>query len=419
MPHASLPANGLPPSAELVRWLRRPALFGMLVVIVHLVLVLPMLARQGFDTSVFIVAGDRYVTAGQTPTPIIVRPQSDGYDGQFYYRLALAPLCPRIQAYGVTLVHPAWRMQRILLPLAAYLLSGGQAQLVPAALFMANLAGLFAIGWLAMRIARAENFSLAVPLCIVAWPGLLIALTHDTTEILAAALLLAAVAAWLERRPAISACMVALASLTRETAILVAAGILATQLWRLVRPAGAPRDWRGGGYAAASLVPFLVWRHVVATLWQETPQAHGIAHNAGWPLQGWAQVILASLLGQPVGFAPRPRDLTMRATVLAGIGTISWFCVVTAGAVWRALQNRADAALAAGWLAVFALMTVLTANGPFIDSTAYFRAFTECWVLGWILLGAGQTRLPRSAWMWAVALPLIARNWELCWIQLK
>jgi hypothetical protein len=391
----------------------------MLVVVAHVLLVLPMLARHGFDTSVFIVAGDRYVTAAQTPAPIIVRPHSDGYDGQFYYRLALAPLSSQMQAYGVTLVHPAWRMQRILLPLCAYLLSGGQPSAVPAALFAVNLAGLFAIGWLAMQIARAEKFPLAVPLCIAAWPGLLIALTHDTTEILAASLLLAAIAAWRAHRPAACALMLALASLTRETAILAAAGILLVQLWHTARPAGRPRDWRALACAAAPLVAFLLWRHLVATLWQETPQAHGIAHNAGWPLQGWAQAILASLLGQPVGFAPRPRDLTMRATMLAGIATISWFCIGAARAAWHALQHRADAALAAAWLLVFALMTVLTANGPFIDPTAYFRAFTECWVLGWVLLGTAPARLPRPAWMCAVALPLIVRNWELCWIQLN
>jgi hypothetical protein len=401
------------------RWLRAPWVFGLAVAAIYALLALPILAHHGFDSSVFIVAGDRYVTATQTPAPIIVRPHSDGYDGQFYYRLAVAPLSPRMQAYGVTLVHPAWRMQRILLPLTAYLLSAGQPQWVSTVLFAVNLTGLFAIGWLAMHIARAKRFPLAVPLCIAAWPGLLIALTHDTTEILAAALLLSAVTAWFARRPALSAAMVALASLTRETAILVAAGILVTQLWRLARPASAQRDWRGVGNAAASLVPFLLWWHFVVTLWQETPQAHGIAHNAGWPLQGWAQAILASVLGEPVGFAPRPRDLTMRATMLTGIGAITVFCVAATGAAWRVLQDRADAALAAGWLLVLALMSVLTANGPFIDSTAYFRAFTECWVLGWILLGAASIRLPRPAWMWAVALPLIARNWELCWIQLN
>jgi len=418
MPRTSPPANGLKPSARWAGWLCDPAAFGMLVVLAHLALVLPMLARHDFDTSVFVVAGDRYVTAAQTPTPIIVRPHSDGYDGQFYYRLALAPLSTRMQAFGVNLVHPAWRMQRILLPLTAYLLSVGQPRLIPAALFSVNLAGLFAIGWLAMRTAREKQFPLAVPLCIAAWPGLLIALTHDTTEILAAVLLLAGIAAWLARRPALSAAMFALASLTRETAILVAAGILATQTWRLVRAARPQRDWCGAGYAAASLVPFLVWRHVVAVLCQETPQAHGIAQNAGWPLLGWAQTILASVLGAPVGFAPRARDLTMRATMLAGIGTITWFCSVTAVAAWRALQDHSAASLAVGWLFVLALMTLLTANGPFIDSTAFFRAFTECWVLGWVLIGAAPAHLPRPAWMWAVAIPLIARNWELCWMQL-
>jgi len=42
--------------------------------------------------------------------------------------------------------------------------------------------------------------------------------------------------------------------------------------------------------------------------------------------------------------------------------------------------------LAAGWLPIVALMSLLTADGPWIDQTAFFRAFTECYVVGCLVL---------------------------------
>jgi hypothetical protein len=403
----------------MIRLLCRPAPFGLAVMLVHLLLVLPMLARRDFDSSVFIVAGDRFVTTAQTPSPVIVRPNSAGYDGQFYYRFALAPLLPDVDAFGVRLDHPAWRMQRVVYPTLAHLLAGGRAAGIPAMLFLLNLAGLFAIGWIAMGAAHTHGWPLAVPVAIATWPGLLIALTHDTTEILAAALLLAACAAWLYRRWATVALFIALASLTRETAILAGAGLCAVQLWRLVRPSGSRRDYFAAAWSVAALMPFLIWRHVITLLWRDSPQAHGVAHNAGWPVAGWVQALLANLLNRPVGFAGQPRDLSMRVTMVAGIFVLAWFSLRTMHAARAAMRRNETAGLAAAWLLILALMLVLTANGPLVDPTAYFRAFTECWVLGWLLLGLTATAPRQPGWLLLVGLPLLVRQWELCWIQLR
>jgi hypothetical protein len=402
-----------------VRLQRHPVLFGLAAMLLHLCAVLPMLARHHFDTSMLIVAGDRFVTAGQTPSPIIILHDSDGYDGQFYYRLALAPITSTETAFGITLDHPAWRMQRIMLPLLARLVAGGQARAVPASLLVINLAGIFCLGWLAMRIARSRQWSLAIPLAIAAWPGLLIALTHDTTEILAAALLLGGIATWTERRFAIAALLFAAATLTRETSVLVITGLLLSAGWRMARPRHAPRPWHEAGWSAAALVPFLGWRQYVTSLWRDAPQRHGVAHNAGWPLLGVIQTTVANLLGRAIGLAHQPRNLISRITALLSVIVLTWFCVRTARACVQLLRSPAHGGLAAGWLLVLALMTTLTANGPWVEPTAYFRAFTECWVLGWVMLGiAGRT--PRyTGWLLAAGIPLVARNLMLCWIQTK
>jgi hypothetical protein len=391
---------------------RRPALFGLAVMLFYLALVSPMLARHHFDVSVFIVAGDRFVAAGQTPAPILVQRHSDGYDGQFYYRLALAPLLAQPTAFGVTLDHPAWRMQRILLPVLARLAAFGQPACIPAALFAVNLAALFAVGWLAMGMARALRFSRVAAWAIVAWPGFLVALSHDTTEILAAALLLGAVAAWLARRFALGAVLLALASLTRETAVLVACGLCAAAIFDIPRRRAA---WHAAVCAGAAVLPFLAWRYYVARACGESAQAQGVAHNAGWPLLGVAQTVLADVLNRAVGLAHRRRDATTRLSELLAIGLFAWFGARTSVGLWRG----GDAGLAVGWLLLLALMSMLTANGPLVDSTGFFRALTEWWVVGWVLLGVTRAAPQRPGWLVLALGPLLLRTWMLCWIQTK
>jgi hypothetical protein len=396
--------------------LRRPAAFGLLIMLAHLALALPMLARHHFDPSVFIVAGDRFVDAAATPTQVIVRHNSAGYDGQFYYRLALTPLLPRATAAGITLDHPAWRMQRILYPLLARMVAAGQPGAIPAALVAVNLAGLCTIGWLAMRLARAGAYPPWVALAIAAWPGWLIALTHDTTEILAGALLLAAISAWRARAWALYALLLALACLARETAMLAACGLCAASLWQAWRGQGRAGMHRAA-WAALPLLPFLAWRHAVGVLWQATPQGFGVAHNAGFPLLGVAQTLCAQLLNRAVGAAAHPRDLTARLTNLAAICWLLWFCLRTGSTAIATVRRGAEPSLAAAWLCIAGLMSLLTAGGPWVELTAYARAFSECWVLGWVVLGAAAPRRPVI--MVLAAAPVLVRNWELCWVQVK
>jgi hypothetical protein len=388
--------------------LRRPAIFGLVIMLSYFAATVPMLIRGGFDPSIFIVAGDRFVTSAETASPIHVHPHSDGYDGQFYYRLAMAPLSTAPVIYGVTFDHPSWRMQRILLPLLARAVALGHPGAVPAALFAVNLAGLFAIAWL------------TIPIAMVAWPGFFVALTHDTTEIVGAALILGTIAAWLARRTGIVSILLICATLTRETAILVAAGLLIASLLRAMRLPRSGRQWRESACIAASMLPFFIWRNVVTTLWHDPPQAHGVDHNVGLPLLGLAQIVLANISGHAVGRARDPGNHLARFTALWSVSILVCFCLATFRTTLAIIaRNGLAVGPAVGWLLTLCLMCLLTANGPWIEPAAWFRAFTECWLLGWILLGLARVHLPPPAWLAAAALPLLLRNFELCWIQLR
>jgi hypothetical protein len=271
-----------------------------------------------------------------------------------------------------------------------------------------------------MLLAGARSFPLAIPVAIVAWPGFFVALTHDTTEILAAALMLGATTAWLGRRIAVASILIALATLTRETAILLAGGMFAVSLLRAMR---TPRDaghWRQAALSAASLLPFLIWRHIVGSLWHATPPAKSLAHNMGFPFLGLVQVIIANVSGHAIGLARNPGSVGTRFTALWCAAILIVFCVAAfRAAVSLIRRNDQASGLAVGWMLILCLMCTLTANGPWIEPAACFRAFTECWVLGCILLGLARVRLPPPFWLAATAMPLLLRNYELCWSQLR
>ena len=69
-----------------------------------------VLAAHG-DLGALVVAGSTFVTAAQVPVHIPVLPGT-GYDGQFYFRIAMAPFDFAPHALGVTF-DSVFRMQRI------------------------------------------------------------------------------------------------------------------------------------------------------------------------------------------------------------------------------------------------------------------------------------------------------------------
>ena len=70
------------------------------------VLVIARVERIGHgDLSTFVVAGSRSMTRSAAAPHLAVQPGA-GYDGQFYYRLALAPWDLAHTAFGVTIGSP-------------------------------------------------------------------------------------------------------------------------------------------------------------------------------------------------------------------------------------------------------------------------------------------------------------------------
>ena len=377
-----------------------------ILAIYALVMILP-LAVAGWDVSHFVVAGDRFVDAGSVPNHIAVRPNSAGYDGQFYYRLAIHPFDVATTTDGVTFDAPAWRMQRIGYPVLVHMATLGIPSLVPYAMVLVNMLGVFVIAFTAKHIQQRHGLPMWMPWAITIWPGFIVTLVHDTTEIAALALLILAIAAYLAGRLLPYALLAAATSLTRETSITIFIGILLYEGWRWAKT----REWNALVrllIVGAAVVPFLIWRQVLIVRLGISPQAEA-GGNMSLPFMGIAQTLWDCLAGTRV-WAHRPLTNTLDRLV---IGT--FICVLVGSAICAAagLSRRLRlggpfAAVAVGWIVLAVLMTLLSADGPWVDTTACFRAFSEYWLVTMIVVAGSDLRVPG-----VVALPASVM-WGVC-----
>ena len=373
--------------ASVGHWQHRSWAFALMVVLGYGLATLPILARHGFDPSAFIIARDHFVDARQLASPIIVQPNSSGYDGEFYYRMALSPFRLQQAAFGVELDHPAYRARRIFYPLLVWAVTFGHAAAVPVTMYLVNLLGLAAMAMFAMHLTARLQLPAKLPLAIMLWPGFIIALTHDTTEILAAALLLGAIDAYFAKRLLVYCVLGGLATLTRETSVLVLAGVLCFETIQTIRTAGGALRWHRVLICGLALAPFLLWQAALHLVWSRASQAG--TNNLGWPLLGAVIMLRDTLTGAKQFVQPNRAilDAAVRAYVVVSAGWLLGFCAVVAARTPVVLRLAGAGALAAGWLPVIALMSLLTAGGPWVDRNAYFRAFTECYVVGCLVLG--------------------------------
>ena len=149
------------------------------------------------DVSRFVVAGDLFVTAADAPSNLAILSDSDGYDGQFYYRLALTPFTSDMVSHGVSFDGgPAYRQQRIMYPLLAYLASLGQPLLAPMALVGVNLLSAALLGWLAGQLAQQYGCHALTGLGLALYPGLLLVFDRDLGELTEAMFLSLTILAW-------------------------------------------------------------------------------------------------------------------------------------------------------------------------------------------------------------------------------
>jgi hypothetical protein len=175
----------------------------------------------------------------------------EGYDGQFTYAIAIDPV-----ASPASLDVPAYRLQRILLPMLGRILALGQTELVPWSILMLNIAALVGGTYIMESLLATSGANTWLALVYGIFPGVLMPVRVSLNEPLAYGLALAAIWASQQERWNWSAALLALAALTKETALIFTLGYL---LWFASR-----RQWRDAiRYGLIACVPFALWQGVL------------------------------------------------------------------------------------------------------------------------------------------------------------
>jgi hypothetical protein len=180
------------------------------------------------------------------PGVAIADPSAAGYDGQFYYRLALDPFDWTRTAFGISM-DESYRYTRIGYPFLAWLVSLGQHGFVPVVLVAINLVCVAAMAVLGGMFARESGRHALWGLAFAGYFGLVISVGRDTAEPLAEACMLGGLLAYRRGKPVMTACLFAVGAVTRETILFAPAAIAVARLVAMarhrVRPGLADLTW--------------------------------------------------------------------------------------------------------------------------------------------------------------------------------
>lgn len=203
-----------------------------------------ILARSGGDPLAFVRIGERYQVEGAV--------DAEGYDGQFVYFIARDPTPETVASF---LDVPAYRYQRILLPLLGRALSFGQEALLPWGLLLigvaSHLAGVGLVARLLENLGANRWFALVYGL----YAGLLLGVRLILPEPLALMLVALAFLAGRKQRPVLQWAAFGLAVFAKETMLLFVAGQFLSELLRR------------NGRAAAGLIAFAVLPYAGFQFW--------------------------------------------------------------------------------------------------------------------------------------------------------
>ena len=385
----------------------------------------------------FVVAGSNFATPARVPKGLPVD-STGGYDGQFYYRLALDPFDLARSAFGIRLDSFS-RVERMGYPFLAWLVSGGQHSLVPLALVVGNVVvcGIVALagGLLAQSAGRHALWGLV----FAGYWGYLWTLARDLTELTAAAFVLLGLAALVRQAPVWSGLALLGAVVSKETSVLLIGTLALAILWSRLQPertdpvgagdgsipSGSPpglasahlsdhsdlRDLRGlhdlrGRLAprrselavAIPLLGFVVWELVLWGATGKLPIYKSGQENLGTPLVGLFRGVAHYV----------PRLFTTASDLWVGELGILLLVVAVALLLLRAapLEFRA-------LLAVAVLLLLGTATGIWLGDVG-FRSLDDAYLMSWLVLL--YTRRP--VWPQAVLAVLCAVAWGAVFYEL-
>jgi hypothetical protein len=259
----------------------------LITLLIYSTILIIFLSRHNYDPGALIHPGSKF-TENTYVDPNLPVSSEYGYDGQFYYRLALEPfykntlLGPKIDA-------PAYRMQRILYPVFVHLLSFGRPGLVPFNLIFVNLLFICLIAFAGAEIAKAFGLSPIYGLAFSLYPGFVFSLIVDTPEALTCGFILLSLLAIRKGWHILATLFLSCMLLTRETTFIVWTSIFVTLIIQYFKKSS---DYKLR--LESVIIPFTIfslWQGIIYHRWGHPAFAEG-SNNLGIPFFGYFNSII-------------------------------------------------------------------------------------------------------------------------------
>lgn len=343
------------------------------------------------SVGAWVVAGDRFTDPATVSGGIAVF-SGPGYDGQFFYRLALNPFALGIgPAEGVEFDN-LFRGGRIAYPFMVWMVSlGGHPSLVPLAMIAVNIAAIGLLAWTGARLAVSSGQHAAWGLALPGFVGVAFSFTRNLSEVVAAAAVFTAIELLRRDRVGLASAALAIAVLTREQVVAAVMALVAGELIGHRRMTGLRHA--AIRVAPIALVPaaaFVSWQMFAARQIGQWPVFVSTGANTSAPptelpavIWRWAREAVGERWGR-LAFATLVVLVTVVVTACAS------------GGLRRAWRSYPGEVL----LGVVALGLALAFYGRTTDP-AYFRQAYELSGAAWLVAWQGDIRHSRRA-LWLV-----------------
>jgi hypothetical protein len=361
----------------------------------------------------FIVAGSHFASRAHVPRSLPIG-EGQGYDGQFYYRLALDPFDVSRTAFGISMDSFS-RFERMGYPFLAWVVARGQHGSVPLALVVVNVAACGVVALAGGLLAKSAGRHALWGLVFAGYWGYLWTLGRDLTELTAAAFVLLGVAAFVRHAPVWSGLALLGAVVSKETSVLLVGTLAVAALWVRVTQresesvlsdttsssSGVVGRMMPRRSDLAFLIPlagFGAWQLV---LWQATgvlPIFKSGGENLGVPFAGLFH-----------GFSHYISLFPSEASAL-WFGEFGVLMLLAAGAAMS--FRRAPIEYRFLWV-VSALLALSAATGVWLGDVG-FRSLDDFYLMSWVVLL--YRRGPIRPWMviclgtWLVVFVELVRN---------
>lgn len=352
-----------------------------------LVLAAAFVVVSGGEVSQLVHAAPPNADPAAVPPNLALRSPDEGYDGIFFYRVAVSPLSTAERLNGVRHDAPAMRTSRVLYPALVGAASLGDDGRVPWMLLAVNVAAFGAVGYFGALLAVDLGRSPTWGLLFAAYPGFVYTLGHDLGELTEAAFVLAGLHLLCEKRFVVAGLALVGAVLAKETGLILPLGCGLAWAWARMAatqnkrtPPGETPPLRAAVPAALPAVVFVGWQLFLRSRFGATPMSANADNNIRWPLAGFAEVADRFM---PTSAANLFRSLSLAVLLLV---------VVAASMAWQ--HSRTDLGVRLAWIGAVVLLLVIS-EYVYAGATAFMRAGTESYVLGVaVILGAERRRVP-------------------------